>query len=42
MLEQVALKGAPTFYGALLSVGLLYHLYNQVSGLIDCWVVARG
>lgn len=27
--QQVALKGATTFYGALLSVGLLYHLYNQ-------------
>ncbi|KAL6766344.1 TPT3 [Auxenochlorella protothecoides x Auxenochlorella symbiontica] len=26
---QVALKGAGQFYGALLSVGLLYHLYNQ-------------
>lgn len=26
---QVAAKGAQTFYGALLSVGLLYHLYNQ-------------
>lgn len=27
--EQVALRGAGQFYGALLSVGLLYHLYNQ-------------
>ena len=28
--QQVAEKGATQFYGALLSVGLLYHLYNQV------------
>jgi drug/metabolite transporter (DMT)-like permease len=27
--QQVAEKGATQFYGALLSVGLLYHLYNQ-------------
>ncbi|KAK2078884.1 hypothetical protein QBZ16_002574 [Prototheca wickerhamii] len=27
--EQVAQRGAANFYGALLSVGLLYHLYNQ-------------
>ena len=27
--QQVAAKGAAQFYGALLSVGLLYHLYNQ-------------
>ncbi|PSC73006.1 diaminopimelate decarboxylase chloroplastic-like [Micractinium conductrix] len=27
--QQVAEKGAAQFYGALLSVGLLYHLYNQ-------------
>ena len=26
---QVAAKGPQQFYGALLSVGLLYHLYNQ-------------
>lgn len=26
---QVATKGPQQFYGALLSVGLLYHLYNQ-------------
>ena len=27
--QQVAEKGATQFYGALLSVGLFYHLYNQ-------------
>lgn len=27
--EQVAIRGAANFYGSLLSVGLLYHLYNQ-------------
>lgn len=27
---DIALKKEPNFYFALLSVGLLYHLYNQV------------
>ncbi len=28
---DIALKKEPNFYFSLLSVGLLYHLYNQVS-----------
>ena len=31
MSQVIAAKGAAYFYGSLLSVGLLYHLYNQVS-----------
>lgn len=44
---DAALKKEPNFYLALLSVGLLYHLYNQVShrhlfncfALTPCWWV---
>jgi hypothetical protein len=33
MKAQVAAQGASQFYGSLVSVGLLYHLYNQVGGV---------
>jgi len=32
LLQAIAVHGARYFYGSLLSVGLLYHLYNQVLG----------
>ena len=35
---DIALKKEPNFYFALLSVGLLYHLYNQVRPCHLCTV----
>lgn len=32
---DIALQKNPNFYWMLLSVGLLYHLYNQVRPIID-------
>ena len=33
--QAAAAQGAGAFYGSLLSVGLLYHLYNQVRAVWD-------